>query len=147
MWELFTKNLNKSSKNDKKKTISKNKKFKNNTKELYELKLSQGIALSKKNIRDFSKGNVFIENKLDLHGFNLVEAKNLLEDFINQSVENGKRLILVITGKGKVGEGIIKNNIISWLNTKDFRNKILAVNYASKKHGGSGAIYIFLRKF
>ena len=147
MWELFTKNLNKSSKSNKKKTISKNKKFKNNTKELYELKLSQGIALSKKNIRDFSKGNVFIENKLDLHGFNLVEAKNLLEDFINQSVENGKRLILVITGKGKVGEGIIKNNIISWLNTKDFRNKILAVNYASKKHGGSGAIYIFLRKF
>ena len=147
MWELFTKNLNKSSKSNKKKTISKNKKFKNNTKELHKLKLGQGIALSKKNIRNFSKGNVFIENKLDLHGYNLVEAKNLLENFINQSVENGKRLILVITGKGKVGEGIIKNNIISWLNTKDFRNKILAVNYAPKKHGGSGAIYIFLRKF
>ena len=147
MWELFSKNLNKSLKSNKNKIISKNKKFENNTKELHELKLSQRLALSKKNIRDFSKGNVFIENKLDLHGFNLVEAKNLLEDFINQSVENGKRLILVITGKGKEGEGIIKNNIISWLNTKDFRNKILAVNYASKKHGGSGAIYILLRKF
>ena len=147
MWELFSKNLNKSLKSNKNKIISKNKKFENNTKELHELKLSQGVALSKKNIRDFSRGNVFIEDKLDLHGFNLVEAKNLLEDFINQSVENGKRLILVITGKGKEGEGIIKSNIISWLNTKDFRNKILAVNYASKKHGGSGAIYILLRKF
>ena len=147
MWELFTNNLNKSSKNNKKKTISKNKKFKNNTKKLHELKLGQKIALSKKNIRDFNKGNVFIEDKLDLHGFNQVEAKNLLEDFINQSVENGKRLVLVITGKGNKGEGIIKNNIISWLNTKDFRNKILAVNYASEKHGGSGAIYILLRKF
>ena len=104
-------------------------------------------VLSKKNIRDFNKGNVFIENKLDLHGFNQEDAKNLLEDFINQSIENGKRLILIITGKGKEGEGVIKNNIISWLNTKDFRNKILAVNYASKKHGGSGAIYILLRKF
>ena len=147
MWELFTKNLNKYSKSNKKRTISRNTKFKKNTKKLHELKLGQGIALSKKNIRNFSKGNVFIENKIDLHGCNIVEAKNLLENFINQSVENGKRLILVITGKGKVGEGIIKNNIISWLNTKDFRNKILAVNYASKKHGGSGAIYILLRKF
>ena len=146
LWELFTRNLNKSSKSDKKKTISKNKNFKNNIKELNELKLGQGIALSKKNIKDFSKGNVFIENKLDLHGFNLVEAKNLLENFIKQSMKNNKRLILVITGKGKEGEGIIKNNIISWLNTKDLRNKILAVNYASKKHGGTGEIYILLRK-
>ena len=147
LWELFTGNLNKSSKSNKKKIILKNKNFKNNIKDLDELKLGQRTALSKKNIKDFSKGNVFIENKLDLHGFNLVEAKNLLENFINQSVKNNKRLILVITGKGKEGEGVIKNNIISWLNTKDLRNKILAANYASKKHGGSGAIYILLRKF
>ena len=147
LWKLFTKNLNKSSKSNQKKTILKNENFKNNIKKLDELKLGQGIALSKKNIKDFSKGNVFIENKLDLHGYNLVEAKNLLENFINQSVKNNKRLILVITGKGKEEEGIIKNNIISWLNTKDLRNKILATSFASKKHGGSGAIYILLRKF
>ena len=147
LWELFTRNLNKSSKINKKKPIVTNENFKNNIKKLDKLKLGQGIALSKKNIKDFSKGNVFIENKLDLHGFNLIEAKNLLKDFITQSVKNNKRLILVITGKGKEGEGIIKNNIVSWLNTKDLRNKILAVNYASKKHGGTGAIYILLRKF
>ena len=147
MWELFTKNLNKFSKSNKNKIIFKNKKVKNNTKELPKLKLGEMSVLSKKNIRDFNKGNVFIENKLDLHGFNQVDAKNLLEDFINQSIENGKRLILIITGKGKEGEGVIKNNIISWLNNKSLRNKILAVNNASKKHGGSGAIYILLRKF
>ena len=147
MWELFTKNLNKFSKSNKNKIIFKSKKIKNNTKEFPKLKLGEMSVLSKKNIRDFSRGNVFIEDKLDLHGFNLVEAKNLLENFINQSVKNNKRLILVITGKGKEGEGVIKNNIISWLNTKDLRNKILAANYASKKHGGSGAIYILLRKF
>ena len=147
MWELFTKNLNKFSKSNKNKIIFKSKKIKNNTKELPKLKLGEMSVLSKKNIRDFNKGNVFIENKLDLHGFNQVDAKNLLEDFINQSIENGKRLILIITGKGKEGDGVIKNNIISWLNNKSLRNKILAVNHASKKHGGSGAIYILLRKF
>jgi DNA-nicking Smr family endonuclease len=147
LWELFTRNLNKSSKINQNKAILKDENFKNNIKKLDELKLGQGIALSKKNIKDFSKGNVFIDKKLDLHGFNLVEAKNLLKNFINQSVKNNKRLILVITGKGKEGEGAIKNNIVSWLNTKDLRNKILAVNYASKKHGGTGAIYILLKKF
>ena len=147
MWELFTKNLNKFSKSNKNKIIFKSKKIKNNTKELPKLKFGEMSVLSKKNIRDFNKGNVFIEKKLDLHGFNQVDAKNLLEDFINQSIENGKRLILIITGKGKEGEGVIKNNIISWLNNKSLRNKILAVNHASKKHGGSGAIYILLRKF
>ena len=147
MWELFTKNLNKSLKSNKNEIIFKSKKIKNNTKKLPKLKLGEMSVLSKKNIRDFNKGNVFIENKLDLHGFNQVDAKILLEDFINQSIENGKRLILIITGKGKEGEGVIKNNIISWLNNKSLRNKILAVNHASKKHGGSGAIYILLRKF
>ena len=147
MWELFTKNLNKFSKSNKNKIIFKSKKIKNNTKELPNLKLGEMSVLSKKNIRDFNKGNVFIENKLDLHGFNQEDAENLLEDFINQSIENGKRLILIITGKGKEGEGVIKNNIISWLNNKSLRNKILAGNHASKKHGGSGAIYILLRKF
>ena len=147
MWDLFTKNLNKFSNSNKNKIIFKSKKIKNNTKELPNLKLGEMSVLSKKNIRDFNKGNVFIENKLDLHGFNQEDAENLLEDFINQSIENGKRLILIITGKGKEGEGVIKNNIISWLNNKSLRNKILAVNHASKKHGGSGAIYILLRKF
>ena len=81
-----------------------------------------------------------------MHGFNEVEARNLLEEFINQSAESGKRLVLVVTGKGEKGEGVIKNNITSWLNTKGLRNKILAINYASNKHGGSGALYILLRK-
>ena len=84
---------------------------------------------------------------MDLHGSNQIEARNLLEEFINQSIESGKRLVLVVTGKGQKGEGIIKNNIVSWLNTKELRNKILAVNHASNKHGGSGAVYILLKKF
>ena len=147
LWDLFAENLSKSSKKNEKEKFSKKVKFKKISKNIKELKLGEKISLSKKNIRNLKKGNVFIESKLDLHGFNEVEAKNLLEDFINQSVESDKRLILVVTGKGQKGEGVIKKNIVSWLNTKDLRNKILAVNYASNKHGGSGALYILLRKF
>tara|TARA_Y100000590_G_scaffold380957_1_gene449680 strand:+ start:348 stop:620 length:273 start_codon:yes stop_codon:yes gene_type:complete len=89
---------------------------------------------------------VFVEDKLDLHGFTEIQAKSILEKFINKSFETNKRLVLVITGKGTRGEGIIKKNIISWLNNSSSRNKILAAHQASKKHGGEGAIYILLRK-
>ena len=147
MWDLFTENLNKSLKKNEKEEFSKNIKFKKFSKNIKELKIGDESSLSKKSIRNFKKGNVSIENRLDLHGFNEVEARNLLEEFINQSAESGRRLILVVTGKGQKGEGVIKNNIVSWLNTKGLRNKILAVSYASNKHGGSGALYILLRKF
>ncbi len=147
LWDLFTEKLDKSINKKNKKKDPQKIKVKSNFQKLHKLELGQGVAVSKKSIRNFNKGNVFIEDKLDLHGFTEVEASNLLENFINQSVEDGKRLILVITGKGKEGEGIIKNNIVSWLNKSTLRNKILAINYASKKHGGSGAMYILLKNF
>ena len=104
------------------------------------------MSLSKKNLRNFSKGNIKIENKLDLHGYTEREAKIKLKNFIDKCFIQKKRIILVITGKGFRGEGIIKNKIINWLNENNLRNMILAINYAAKKHGGDGALYIFLKK-
>lgn len=51
LWELFTRNLNKSSKINQNKAILKDENFKNNIKKLDELKLGQGIALSKKTLK------------------------------------------------------------------------------------------------
>ena len=147
MWDIFTESLKKSTKKEKIIKDIKINKSKKRSRQLNDLKLGQGVAISKKNYRNLSKGNVNIDDKLDLHGFRELEANNLLEEFINNSFENGKRLLLVITGKGQKGEGVIKKNIINWLNAKNIRNKILAVNHASNKHGGSGALYILLRKF
>ena len=147
MWDIFTESLKKSSKKEKIIKDIKINKSKKRSRQLNDLKLGQGVAISKKNYRNLSKGNVNIDDKLDLHGYRELEANNLLEEFINNSFENGKRLLLVITGKGQKGEGVIKKNIINWLNAKNIRNKILAVNHASNKHGGSGALYILLRKF
>ena len=147
MWDIFTESLKKSTKKEKIIKDIKINKSKKRSRQLNDLKLGQGVAISKKNYRNLSKGNVNIDDKLDLHGYRELEANNLLEEFINNSFENGKRLLLVITGKGQKGEGVIKKNIINWLNAKNIRNKILAVNHASNKHGGSVALYILLRKF
>ena len=139
--------MNKSSKKNEKEKFFKEVKIKKISKNIKELVLGEEIALTKKSVRNFKKGNVLIENRLDLHGLNKEEAKNSLTEFINQSVESGKRLILVVTGKGQKGEGVIKNSIVSWLNIKGLRSKILAIRHASNKHGGSGALYILLKKF
>ena len=147
MWDIFTESLKKSTKKEKIIKDIKINKSKKRSRQLNDLILGLGVAISKKNYRNLSKGNVNIDDKLDLHGYRELEANNLLEEFINNSFENGKRLLLVITGKGQKGEGVIKKNIINWLNAKNIRNKILAVNHASNKHGGSGALYILLRKF
>ena len=112
MWDIFTESLKKSTKKEKIIKDIKINKSKKRSRQLNDLKLGQGVAISKKNYRNLSKGNVNIDDKLDLHGYRELEANNLLEEFINNSFENGKRLLLVITGKGQKGEGVIKKNIM-----------------------------------
>jgi len=58
----------------------------------------------------------------------------------------GKRCILVITGKGLHGQGIIREQLPKWLSISDLKDYILAINQAKPTHGGSGAFYILLRK-
>lgn len=145
LWDLFTQNLKKHNpKREKDVLQSKDKKNKNYQK----LHLGQRIGLGKKDFVKIKQGKILIEQKLDLHGFKEIEAKKELEIFINNCVDKGMRLVLVITGKGKgKGQGIIKKNISIWLNQNIIRQKILGFDYASPKHGGTGAIYVFLRKF
>ena len=149
LWDLYTRNLKNFSKKSNKASTQKTELKKNKLKikkSFTKLDFGQKTALSKKNFRAFKRGNIFIEKKLDLHGYTKVEARKKLKEFINLCLKEGKRFLLVITGKGKKNEGVIKENISNWLNEKELRPKILSINHASQKHGGVGAIYIFLKK-
>ena len=143
---MFTKDLDKNIKyntrlNFKKKILIKKKK-------LYKLDFGKEIGLNKKKFRKIKKGTLPIENKLDLHGFTEIEAKKELETFLDYCLSRNKRVVLVITGKGRSEKGgVIKNNISKWLNSQNLRHKIIGFDYAAPKHGGNGAIYIFLKKF
>ena len=96
--------------------------------------------------------------KLDLHGFSLVEAENIVKKFITNSFNKGFREIIIITGKGShsktfdnpyvsekastlkhfIPECIKNNNMLS--------SKIIKMSQASQNKGGEGAIYISLKK-
>jgi DNA-nicking Smr family endonuclease len=116
---------------------------------LNEITIGKLSGIERKKASKLKSGDLAIEGKIDLHGHTLESAYMLLTNFINNSYIQGKRCLLVITGKGlkKDGSiGLIKQSLIDWLNNSSLKDKALAVTQASVKHGGDGAFYIYLKK-
>ena len=106
------------------------------------------ISISSDVFKKLKKGLFPIEKKLDLHGFKEEEAWQGLNDFLSDVYSQGKRHVLIVHGKGKgFGEkgdmGIIKANICTWLENNAL---VLAYHTAQGKHGGSGAVYVLIRR-
>lgn len=89
------------------------------------------------------RGQMRIEGRLDLHGHTQDIAHRQLNAFIENAYTQGSRAVLVITGKG---QGVLQNAVPKWLNQAPLRRMILSFNYAQPKDGGSGALYILIRK-
>jgi len=95
---------------------------------------------------------------IDLHGFTLEEANEVIEQFINDSyLENIKKLI-VVTGKGLHSQNdkdpylskdlsILKYSVPDFIEgNQELMKKILEMKDADIKDGGTGAFYIYLKK-
>lgn len=91
-------------------------------------------------------GSYPIDAKLDLHGRTQDEAYEALRYCITAAYGMGKRCILVITGKGVDGHGVLRENLPKWLNSADLGGYILTYSHAAQQHGDTGAFYILLRK-
>lgn len=96
--------------------------------------------------RNMSLGDVLIEAKIDLHGKTEADAYDAFRDFIEKQQARGKRMLLVITGKGIEGSSVLKQNLPRWCDVPPFDDKIMAVRTAAQHHGGEGAYYVLLRK-
>ena len=126
----------------------------------YNKKSEFKISFSEIN-KDLKKGRVRIDKKIDLHGFSLLDAEDIVKNTIINCYKKNMRCILFVTGKGvhkvlqkhnnetqapKLYYGKIKNSIISWVNNDDVKKYILTYQDAGIEHGGDGAIFIYLRK-
>lgn len=110
--------------------------------------LSHGLApgLDRRTADRMKKGEMGIDGTLDLHGLSQDLAHAQLSSFIVRGHEAGRRCLLVITGKGRDGAGILRAQVPRWLNQSPLRERILGFSHARPQHGGQGALYVLVRR-
>lgn len=113
------------------------------------------VQMDKKTFGRMNKGRLQPEARLDLHGMTLDRAHPALVRFVLSNHASGKRLVLVITGKGKsrddggpipVRFGVLRHQVPQWLAMPPLSGAVLQITQAHQKHGGSGAYYVYLRR-
>jgi DNA-nicking Smr family endonuclease len=95
--------------------------------------------------RRIRRGQSGIDARLDLHGHTQDTAHRELVSFILREHAAGSRCILVITGKGRLGTGVLRARLFDWIGDPDLRTMIAGYARAHPRHGGEGAVYLFLK--
>ena len=96
--------------------------------------------------RRINKGRIPIELTIDLHDKHREDAHRHLYEMLHNAHRAGKRTALVITGKGRASEGVLKQSLPRWLASSSFADIVSSYAPAANQHGGSGAFYVRLRK-
>ncbi|GGL55089.1 Smr/MutS family protein [Wenxinia marina] len=103
--------------------------------------------------KQMTRGKLRPEARIDLHGMTLAEAHTALNAFVLTSQMTGRRLVLVITGKGRVRDdaapmparaGALRHQVPHWLSLPPLAGAVLQVTPAHRRHGGDGAYYVYL---
>jgi DNA-nicking Smr family endonuclease len=87
-----------------------------------------------------------LELVLDLHGLDQDRARGVLHRFLHRAQDEGARAVLVITGKGVQGDGILRRRAPDWLAEPAVRSVVAGVSEAHRRHGGAGALYVALKR-
>lgn len=98
--------------------------------------------------KKIAKGRVTIEARIDLHGLTQSEAYGLLLGFLQRAHLRKLRHVLVITGKGASmgSDGVLRQAVPMWFMTPSFRILVNGYEDAARNHGGTGAIYVRMRR-
>ncbi|MFW6055214.1 MAG: Smr/MutS family protein, partial [Thermodesulfobacteriota bacterium] len=108
------------------------------------------LGLDPRISRKLQAGQLSPENHLDLHGQNADQAFTSLIRFIRDNYINSRRCLLIIPGRGRnspEGRGVLRDQIQIWLTRDPLKRVILAFSTARPRHGGTGALYVLLRKY
>lgn len=117
--------------------------------------MNSHVQMDRKAYGKMKRGKLGVEAKIDLHGMTLAQAHPALNGFIQRTHAQGKRLVLVVTGKGKAGtgtapiperRGVLRHQVPHWLLSPPLGALVIQVLPAHLKHGGDGAYYVYLRR-
>lgn len=87
-----------------------------------------------------------IEARIDLHGYGRFQAQDALTAFLLGAQSRGYRSVLVITGQGRRGGGVIRASVHEWLQAPALRGVVSGFASAARHHGGEGALYVTIRR-
>lgn len=122
----------------------------------HDISNTQNRDLDHKTAQKLRRGQLPIEDRLDLHGLTQNQAYDALIEFIPNAYHNGKRCVLIVTGKGYARHGdtsllsqkpgILRQKTPEWLNSTPLVQYVLKVQPSRPNHGGEGALYVLLRR-
>ena len=96
-------------------------------------------------LRKLRRGHWVVEDHLDLHGMNRLEAAVSVNDFLRRCMARRLRCVRIVHGKGLGShnrEPVLKGMLRKWL---PLREDVMAFSQAPSAHGGSGAVLLLLR--
>ena len=72
--------------------------------------------------------------------------KDRVDAFVVRAWADGWRAVLVITGKGVQGDGILRKAVPGWLGAPELSHIVAGISEAARHHGGEGALYVALKR-
>ena len=121
----------------------------------YGMKRENPLRMDKKAFSKMKRGKSVPEARIDLHGMTAAAAHTALTAFLLRAHDQGLRLVLVITGKGRGGDthgpvpqrvGVLRQQLPHWVSIPPLHRVVLQTTEAHQKHGGSGAFYVYLTR-
>jgi len=106
-------------------------------------------GVSKNIMRKLKRGKFPLQDHIDLHGLTKGDAEEVVRKFLINSQRRGLRCVLIVHGRGLNSPGnvpVLKERIPVWLNRGPARKIVMAFSSAQPYDGGTGAIYVLLRK-
>ena len=104
------------------------------------------LGLQHKTLRKLRRGEFSIEAELDLHGQTKIEARQAIVQFLHYCRNQGLRCARIIHGKGHGSHQkrpVLKQYVNHWLRQRD---EVLAFCTARPVDGGTGAVYVLLKR-
>jgi DNA-nicking Smr family endonuclease len=114
-------------------------------------------GLDRRSALRLKRGKTEIDGRIDLHGMTQEQARSALTGFVISGYRQDRRCLLVITGKGRrpardetnawsAESGILRQRVPRWLEEPPLVGCVLAYSPAQPEHGGSGALYVLLKR-
>jgi DNA-nicking Smr family endonuclease len=113
-------------------------------------------AIEARLARRLARGTAAVDGRLDLHGLRQEAAHRRLIGFLMAAQQRGDRVVLIITGKGRVEvgsetpgagpRGVLRRLVPLWLAEPGLRGLVIGFSEAAPSHGGAGALYVRLRR-